>query len=153
MSKPLTTNKLRTLLLEASAGTPFSLLDDTLKWILLDTAYVPDVAHDFVDDVAANEVSGTGYASGFAGSGRKTVASKDVIFDGTGVPAFDAADPTWTGADFGQPGWLGFWKPGTSDADSPFLGVIKLTTEPTDGTDFSVHIPAAGLFPLKDVTP
>ena len=152
-TRPLTTNKLRTLLLSASAAAPFSLIDDTLEWILLDTAYVPDQAHDFVNDVAANEISGTGYAAGFGGSGRKTVASKAIVFDADGVPSFDAADPTWTGLDAGQPGWLALTKRGTSNSDSPFLGAIRLTTEVTDGTDFSVHLPEAGVFPLQDSTP
>lgn len=153
MAKPTTTHKLRALMIGASAGAPFSLIDDTLKWVLLDTAFVPDQAMEFASEIAANEISGTGYASGFGGSGRKTVAGAALITRASGVPAFDCDDPTWAGLDAGQPGWAAQVKPVTSDADSPVLCFIKLTTEPTDGTDFQVHVPADGVFGLEDVTP
>lgn len=37
---------------------------DTIKGALLDSGYTPDQAHDFWDDVSADEASGTGYTSG-----------------------------------------------------------------------------------------
>lgn len=35
----------------------------TMKVMLLTSSYTPDPDHDFVDDVVANEVSGTGYVA------------------------------------------------------------------------------------------
>ena len=60
--------------------------------ILLTSAYTPDAAlHDFVDDVAANEVSttNTGYA-------RFTLLSPTWTETAAGVWTYDSADPSWT---------------------------------------------------------
>ena len=149
----VTTNKLRELLLKASGSTPFSLLDDGIRFILIDTSYVPDKTHAFVDSITggtSKEIAGTGYSGGYGGTGRKLIGSKAVIARGDGTPALDCADPTWTGANFGTPGFLGVFKPNTSDADSPLLLVVALTSAATDGSDFTVQIPADGLLGLGD---
>lgn len=52
------------------------LANDTIKVMLLTSSYTPDLDHDFVDDVSANEVSGTGYTAGGA-----TLASKAITDD------------------------------------------------------------------------
>ena len=45
-------------------------LNDTIKVMLVTSAYTPDQdAHDFKDDIT-NEISGTGYTAG--GAGRET---------------------------------------------------------------------------------
>lgn len=69
---------------------------DTIKVALVTSSYTPDQdAHDFWDDVSANEVANSGtYAAGGA-----TLANKAVTQDNTddeGV--FDADDVSWTSA-------------------------------------------------------
>src|SRR3990172_10804047 len=88
----LSSNRLRRLLLD----TGINLLTDTIKVMLTTAAYVPDKDHSFASQVT-NELSGTGYAGGFGGSGRKALAAKTVTQDDAGdVAYFDAADLTWS---------------------------------------------------------
>jgi hypothetical protein len=70
---------------------------DTIKVALLTSSYTPDQdAHDYFDDVVANEITGTGYTAGGV-----TLASKTIAYDGpTNTVKIDAADPTWTSATF-----------------------------------------------------
>jgi len=65
---------------------------DTIKVALVTSSYTPDQdAHDYLDDVVAYEVSGTGYSSGGA-----SLASKTATYDSaTNVIVLDAADTTW----------------------------------------------------------
>jgi len=65
---------------------------DTIKVALLSSAYTPNQdSHDYYDDVAASEVTGTGYTAGGA-----TLASKTVTYDAANnVIVLDAADVVW----------------------------------------------------------
>lgn len=65
---------------------------DTIKVALLTNAYTPDQdAHNYFDDVVANEVTGTGYTAGGA-----TLANKTNTYDSaTNVIKLDADDVTW----------------------------------------------------------
>ena len=147
----ITTDKLRELLLKAAAASPaLNLTSDTIKIMLLDSSYVPDKGHAFVSAISGHEISGTGYASGFSGSGRKTLGSKAITVDGTNhVVFFDAADVTWTGLNAGTVGFAAAIKEVTSDADSPVFAVIDLIPDvPTAGNDYTIQWPANGLFNL-----
>jgi hypothetical protein len=65
---------------------------DTIKVALLTNAYTPDQdAHNYFDDVVANEVTGTGYTAG-----GNTLANKTNTYDSaTNVIKLDADDTTW----------------------------------------------------------
>jgi hypothetical protein len=75
----------------ASAGLGLSSVTGTVKMMFLSSAYVFDQdAHDFLNDVNANEVTGTGVAAGGV-----TLASVTVTYDGTtNTVSIDAADIT-----------------------------------------------------------
>lgn len=47
---------------------------DTIKVMLLTSSYTPSDAHDYVDDIVANEVVGTGYTAGGPTLGSATMA-------------------------------------------------------------------------------
>jgi hypothetical protein len=66
---------------------------DTIKVALLSSSYTPNQdTHDYLDDVSTYEVTGTGYTTGGA-----TLGSKTVTYDGTNnVVILDAADVTWS---------------------------------------------------------
>ncbi len=66
---------------------------DTIKVMLLTSSYTPNQdTHDYLDDVVANEVSGTGYTAGGA-----TLANKSATYDtATNVTILDADDTTWS---------------------------------------------------------
>lgn len=65
---------------------------DTIKVALVTNAYTPDQdAHNYFDDVVANEVTGTGYTAG-----GNTLANKTNTYDSaTNVIKLDADDVTW----------------------------------------------------------
>lgn len=66
---------------------------DTIKVALLTNSYTPDQdAHDYFDDVVANEVTGTGYTSGGATLTNKT----NTYNTSTNVIVLDADDVTWS---------------------------------------------------------
>ncbi len=70
-----------------------------MKCILLETiATTPDNPdHDFVNDIVADEFSDTGYTGGFAGSGRKALATRAATVNLTDDRAeLDFDDITWT---------------------------------------------------------
>lgn len=65
----------------------------TFKLMLLDDNHSPDIdAEEFIDDVSANEVSGTGYTAG-----GETVTNLAVTVDDTNNRAYlDADDVAWS---------------------------------------------------------
>lgn len=65
----------------------------TLKMAIVTGSYTPDQnAHDFWNDVSANEVSGTGYTAG-----GNALATPTWTMSGAGLGTFDASDPaTWS---------------------------------------------------------
>jgi hypothetical protein len=66
---------------------------DTIKVALLTNSYTPDQdAHNYFDDVVANEVTGTGYTSGGATLTNKT----NTYNSATNVIVLDADDVTWS---------------------------------------------------------
>lgn len=126
----------------------------TVKALLVDPTYVFDPDHEFVSSVAGDEVSGTGYAAGFSGAGRVTLASKTVTRDDTNnYVIFDAADVSWAGLNLGatQIGAIILWLPKTSDADSLLIcyddtGGFPVTT--TGGT-YQHAWPSDGIFRFR----
>jgi hypothetical protein len=74
----------------------------TLKAMLVASGYSANKDDDVVDASGANdpvdhEITGTGYTSGWGGSGRKTLASKTVTVNKTNDRTeFDCADITWS---------------------------------------------------------
>lgn len=79
------------LKLMANAGLGISSVTGTVKMMFLSSAYTFDQDnHDFLNDVNANEVTGTGVSAGGV-----TLASVTVTYDGaTNTVKIDAADVT-----------------------------------------------------------
>lgn len=121
----------------------------THKAMLLRPTYVPDVAHGTVNLISSYEVSGTGYAGGYGGSGRKTVTSPTVTTDSAGRVVFDAADLTWSSLDAGVVGFVAIVRE-TGGADTSSVVVAILTYPVTDpaGSDLVVTWASTGLFYL-----
>lgn len=66
---------------------------DTIKVALLSNAYTPDQdAHDYFDDVASFEVTGTGYTAG----GSTLANATNTYNAATNVIVLDADDVTWS---------------------------------------------------------
>lgn len=134
---------------EIADGT-IDLLSDTLKIMLVDSGYSPDADDEFVNDgAAANELSGTGYASGFAGAGRKTIGNKSIAADDANDRAeFDSTDDqTWSSIDAGTAAAMVLYKHNTSDADSVVIAYIDTGGFPvvTNGGDLTIQWNAEGI--------
>lgn len=123
------------------------LLTDTIKMMLVASSYTPNRDHDFVSDLT--EISGvSGYTGGFAGAGRKTLASKTLtVTDASDLFAFDAADVAFstlgTGATIG--GGVAI-KEITNDAASPIIAFNGIANTPTNGSTFTLVIDVLGIF-------
>ena len=56
-------------------------IGDTLKLMLVTSAYAPSQSHVNVSSASVTELSGTGYVAGFGGSGRMAIPSKSSSVD------------------------------------------------------------------------
>lgn len=123
----------------------------TVKIALYKSTCTPSASAQYMDDAslasATYECDGTGYARGFAGSGRKTLASATVTVDHTNHRAvFDAADPTaWSGFDAGTVGWWVVYRHRTSDADSEFLFAVDVSDFTPAGGSYTVEFYSGGI--------
>lgn len=96
---------------------------DTIKIMLVDDTAAPDEDSDqFIDDVSANEVSGTNYSAGGA-----TLASADITLT-TGVATFDADDVViaQSGAGFTDARYAFLYKDTGTPATSPIIAHADL---------------------------
>lgn len=119
----------------------------TYKVMLITSAYVFNVDHDFVSDLGAVELSGSGYVSGFGNSGRKSLAGKIVNLNDTDDRAeFDANDLTWTAIDAGTAAACVVIREATSDADSELIAYLDPNNVVTNGGDYTVQWATSGLF-------
>jgi hypothetical protein len=125
-----------------------SLVSDTIKCILVTSSYTPNPDHDFADDLT-NELSGTGYTGGFAGSGRKTLTSKSWSTDNTNDRTeFTATIPAWTAINAGSPKYAILVKEITNDAATRLIGYLDLGTVTTNGGDLTITANAEGLLQI-----
>ena len=120
-------------------------LTDTIKVMLVTSAYTPDQdAHDFKDDIT-NEISGTGYTAGGAALASKTNTQDDT--DDEGVQ--DAADTVWSGATFTTRGAVIYKDTGTPST-SPIIAYIDFGEDKSpSGADFTIEWNAEGIININ----
>ena len=118
-------------------------LTDTIK-VMLVTA-VPSQDDDNLSGLT--ELNVGGYAPGFAGAGRKTLAGKTVTNDDTlNRSIHDATDPTaWTLAAGGTVVGAVIYKHLTSDAASTPLFFLDTGSIPTNGSTLTLQFHADGI--------
>lgn len=126
---------------------------DTIEIVLVKSTYTMNP--DDVNGVpAASEITGvSGYVGGYAGAGRKVLASKTIANDTTNDRAvFDAADPaTWTlGAGDTIGGAVIQKKGASSDATAVPLAFLDFTDVLTNGSPVTVSFDAAGIFYIQN---
>jgi hypothetical protein len=125
--------------------TPINLKTDTIKLALLSSAYTPEQdAHDFFDDVSANEVSASGTYS--AGGATLTVTTSQDNTDNEGV--FDATDVSFTSATI-TARYAVIYKSTGVASTSPLICLIDFGSNKssTDGT-FTITFAAEGIVNL-----
>jgi hypothetical protein len=123
----------------AGGAAAIDLDTDDIKVMLLSAAYTPSAAHDFRDDLTANEVANSGtYAAG-----GSSLASKAINASGANY-AFDSADPAWTGATISARYCALYKNVGTAATD-PVIGVWDFgsTITSTAGT-FTIQVASGG---------
>ena len=121
--------------------------DDNIKVMLLTSAYTPVATANFVSDVSANEMTGTGYVAGFGGSGRKSLANKTFTEDDSaGTATFDADNLTWTAITAGTFQHAAIIKEVTTDADSLIICFVTFTAQVTAGLNLLVAWHTNGIF-------
>lgn len=103
---------------------------------------------DFWNDLAANEVSGTGYtADGQVLTGTELTLS-------SGVLTYDATDPAWTTSTItnAMAGVFYFDRGGATSADE-LVGLLDfVTAASSSGGTFTIQLNASGIFTI-DYTP
>lgn len=121
-----------------------NLSSDTLKAMLVGSTYTANADHDYVNpSVYQTELSGTGYAGGYGGSGRKTIASKTFTEDDTNDRAnFNATATTWTAINAGTAAAVVIIREraGTGDTMSELIAYIDTGGFPvvTNGGDLTI---------------
>ena len=134
-----------------------NLTSSTLKIMLVDAGYTFNADHDFVGSGAGTpggeELSGTGYAAGFGGAGRRTLANKVFSEDDTNDRGeMDCDDVTWTAINAGAAAAAIVIKEGTSDADSELIAFFDSGFPvTTNGGDLTLQVNAEGLLQLSTV--
>lgn len=124
-----------------------------LKVMILGTGtpYSFNKDHDFVSDVVASEVSGSGYVGGFGGAGRKALDTPTVTLDDSGdLIKFDANDLTWASVNAGTWDKFVVFRELTNDASSP----LWLCGDPADlinnGGNVTLVFHASGIAKLQN---
>jgi hypothetical protein len=132
-----------------------NLLTDTIKVMLVGSTYTANADDSFVNPSIAGgqELNGTGYVGGYAGSGRKTLASKVVTRDDTNDRAeFSAAPLTWSAINAGTiaAAVIIRERAATGDTMSELIGYINTGGFPfvTNGGDFTLQWNAEGILQL-----
>lgn len=117
---------------------------DTIKVMLVNSTYTPSPTTDnFLNDVDANEITGTGYTAG-----GETIASISVV-ESAGVSTIDGADVSWlqnaggfTNARYGI-----IYKDTGVNTTSPLVGYIDLTTDKSNvNGDLTIQWGVSGIF-------
>jgi hypothetical protein len=94
--------------------------------------------HDFVDDIVANELSGTGYV-------RKALVAAAWTVSAAGIK-LDANDLTWTGLDAGTIGAAFIYhNAGGADSANKIVAFLDGTNLVTNGGDVTVAFPLGGI--------
>lgn len=124
------------------------LVNDTIKCMIVTDEYVPDPTQRFVDEnsliSAVNfEVEGTGYESGYGGSGRLSLLNKmwDQVLE-TNAPRFIADNLIWNPLNVGLTGAVLLIKEGENDdSESILIEYLQSGGFPriTDGGEFLIR--------------
>jgi len=138
--------------------------DGTIDWVsgvtvikvmLLDSGHTPDPDETAVTNLATDELSGTGYAAGFGGAGRKVIGLMTNVFDSANDRTeLSGAGVTWTGINAGIISYVAVIWEDTNDAGSVPLAIFdsnEITNLPltTNGGDVTITWNAEGIIQIS----
>jgi hypothetical protein len=116
---------------------------DTIKVALLTNSYTPDQdAHNYYDDVVANEVSGTGYTAG-----GNTLANKTNSYNSaTNVIVLDADDTTWSSSTITARYAVVYDASPATNATRPLIGYVDFGSDQSSSNgNFTITWDATGI--------
>lgn len=116
---------------------------DTIKVALLTNAYTPNQdSHNYLDDVVANEVSGTGYTAG-----GYTLANKTNTYNsGTNVIVLDADDVTWASSTITARYAVVYDATPATNATRPLIGYVDFGSDQSSSNgNFTITWDATGI--------
>jgi hypothetical protein len=116
---------------------------DTIKVALLTNAYTPDQdAHNYYDDVVANEVTGTGYTAG-----GNTLANKTNTYNSaTNVIVLDADDVTWSSSTITARYAVIYDATPATNATKPLIGYVDFGSDQSSSNgNFTITWDATGI--------
>lgn len=116
---------------------------DTIKVALLTNAYTPDQdAHNYFDDVVANEVTGTGYTAGGLTLANKTNAYNSA----TNVIVLDADDVTWSSSTITARYAVVYDASPATNATKPLIGYVDFGSDQSSSNgNFTITWDATGI--------
>ncbi len=123
--------------------------ETAVKASLITDSATPDfTAHNFWDDLEANEVSGTNYTAG-----GNALTSTELTLS-AGVLTYDAADPTWASSTITNAmAAVGYFdRGGATSADELMFLLDFVTAASSSSGTFTVQLNASGIFTV-DFTP
>jgi hypothetical protein len=116
---------------------------DTIKVALLTNSYTPDQdAHNYFDDVVANEVTGTGYTQG-----GFTLANKTNTYNGaTNVITLDADDVTFSSSTITARYAVIYNASPATNATRPLVGFVDFGSDQSSSNgNFTITWDATGI--------
>jgi hypothetical protein len=116
---------------------------DTIKVALLTNAYTPNQdSHNYLDDVVANEVSGTGYTAG-----GYTLANKTNTYNaGTNVIVLDADDVTFASSTITARYAVVYDATPATNATRPLIGYVDFGSDQSSSNgNFTITWDATGI--------
>jgi hypothetical protein len=116
---------------------------DTIKVALLTNSYTPDQdVHNYLDDVVANEVSGTGYTAG-----GNTLANKTNSYNSaTNVITLDADDTTWSSSTITARYAVVYDATPATNATKPLIGYVDFGSDQSSSNgNFTITWDATGI--------
>jgi len=116
---------------------------DTIKVALLTNAYTPNQdAHNYYDDVVANEVTGTGYTAG-----GNTLANKTNAYNSsTNVIVLDADDTTWASSTITARYAVVYDATPATNATKPLIGYVDFGSDQSSSNgNFTITWDATGI--------
>jgi hypothetical protein len=116
---------------------------DTIKVALLTNGYTPDQdAHNYLDDVIASEVTGTGYTAG-----GNTLANKTNTYNSaTNVIVLDADDTTWSSSTITARYAVVYDATPSTNATRPLIGYVDFGSDQSSSNgNFTITWDATGI--------
>lgn len=119
-----------------------NLLADTIKVMLVTSAYTPNAGHTNRSQIT-NQVTGAGYTAG-----GETLGTKAIVLDGA-VSRFTAANITWAASTITARGAVIYKDTGVASND-PVIGYLDFVTDQVSSNgDFTIQWSANGVLTLS----